>query len=823
MPVFNDEKYLEESISTIINQTINDIELICINDGSTDNSLNILNQLKKKHDFIKIYSQYNQGSGKARNLGIKKAKGEYIAFLDSDDRFVDKDALEKMYNAAVKHNADMVSANLKGITVKNELVNNNDGVERFTEEKIISGSEYGIPYAFYKNIFKRSFINEHQFKFPDLKRGQDPVFLSEIISKVDKIPVLPIDLYGFRYAPTGGLSKINTFEKKWDYVKHFRETFEILRQANFDDILEDYKEKLFLYINHAQNSSDEVIYTIVHEIFRNDLSILRDCEKYFKLDLKSEEKLVEKYINTSILPTENIYDLKIEINQLNSDNKLLLRKNELLAEEVNVLSNKVKINDKLKMNNTRLLNENKHFLDVNKNLRNKINQLYELNGLLINGKNTSNGIVELSKIQLKNFSEEYGLLVDEIHENELFLNNFLSNNLKQLDHKQSVNESQLDALKNELKEFDFYSSKSKLRQVNIAYVLYGFPTLSETFILNELKWLRRNNFNVKVFSFGNPAKPVELDFDIETYRFDGKGDPLDNLEKLLIEHEIDLIHTHFVYPTGTRYTFPISKKLKIPFTLFAHAFDIFIKKNDEINNIKEMSNSEYCKAVFTLSEYHKNYLMERGVPEEKIVITRQATKYDIIPLQPRDRKIKNIVSISRFVEKKGLDILIEVANLLKDEDYKFSIYGFGPLEKDLKKQISKLKLDNIAVEGSLNGSKEVKAVMDKTDLLISPCKIAKNGDRDGIPTVLFESMGYGVPVLTTSVAAIPEVIEDNKNGFIVEQDNPEALANKIKFISTISNEELFEIRKNAQEDVQNISSIKQTMSNVLGVWSEVNF
>ena len=71
MPVFNDEKYLEESINTVINQTLKDIELICVNDGSTDDSIDILCNLKKKHDFIKIYSQYNQGSGKARNNGIE--------------------------------------------------------------------------------------------------------------------------------------------------------------------------------------------------------------------------------------------------------------------------------------------------------------------------------------------------------------------------------------------------------------------------------------------------------------------------------------------------------------------------------------------------------------------------------------------------------------------------------------------------------------------------------------------------------------------------------------------------------------------------------
>ena len=83
---------------------------------------------------------------------------------------------------------------------------------------------------------------------------------------------------------------------------------------------------------------------------------------------------------------------------------------------------------------------------------------------------------------------------------------------------------------------------------------------------------------------------------------------------------------------------------------------------------------------------------------------------------------------------------------------------------------------------------------------------------DGIPTIIFESMAYGLPVLTTNVSAIPEVIIDNENGFLIESDNTQALANKIKEISSLSGEELFNIRKKAQEDVKDISSVEKTMS-----------
>ena len=970
MPVYNDEEYLEESISTIVNQSLKDVELICVNDGSTDRSLEILEELQEKYGFIRIISQKNQGSGKARNAGMDLAEGEYVAFLDSDDRFIDSNALELMYDAAVLHDADMVSANLKGITVKNELVNNDDGVERFVKEDVIKGSDYGIPYAFYKNIFKTSFIKEHNFKFPDLKRGQDPVFLSEIITKVDKIPTLPIDLYGFRYAPTGGLSKINTFEKKWDYIKHFRETFDILRAAGFNDIFEEYKKKLFLYINHAQNSSDKVIFNIVHNIFLNDPDILAECDEYFNIESYESvsKKIVSSRVNNNVSNTiisnlnsqitdlqkhyedKNLFEIinktdeliskynfcRIDVknmgNETNSltvlnsndpnlhmdtprwfsdskgigsvfessngnlslnllcdgDGQLVVKfrgvdykdhnnsrlpifveyeyikvngvtiaKNILLShdklrkqffdvkdgEEINIsvkwkrvtpnnyldkddkidsliysnnilfddnvnLTEKLNIIDSFKANEEIILNKNKDLSNEINDLHAEIVSLENSNENLVKSEYESGFKLDFYKKGYDFYKNKYKKLAEDNYESNLLFNRVFNNQFNELHNRFEASKEDISLI-----------GRYELQSYNIAYVLYGFPTLSETFILNELRWLKDNNFNVKVFSYMDPAKPVDLDFDIETYRFDTDDNLAQNLENLLIEHNIDLIHTHFVYPTATKFTFPIAKKLNIPFTVFAHAFDIFIRENDKRNNISEIANSDLCKAIFTLSNYHKNYLMKRDVPESKIVLTRQATEYNIQPLRKKDNQIKKIVSISRFVEKKGLDTLIETAKLLKDEDYEFSIYGFGDLETDLQKQIDDYGLKNISIKGSLPNSEEVKKVLMDSDLLVSPCRIAKNGDRDGVPTVIFEAMGYGIPILTTNVSAIPEFVHDGENGFITIPDNPSLLADKIKEVSSLSSEKLFEIRKNAQNDVQNISSIDTTLSNLLNTWS----
>lgn len=360
---------------------------------------------------------------------------------------------------------------------------------------------------------------------------------------------------------------------------------------------------------------------------------------------------------------------------------------------------------------------------------------------------------------------------------------------------------------------------NSLHDLNIAYVLKGFPTLSQTFVLNELRYLVENNYNVVVFCYMDPADWVDLDFDLEVIRFDESGDPMANLEKLLLDYRIDIMHTHFVYPPCTEYTFPVGDKLGIPFTVFAHAVDIFKYDVDEINRIDEISDSPFCKGILTLSNYHKNHLSERGVNEDKIYITRQATDYEIEDLKFKGGDVKNIVSISRFVEKKGIDVLIDAAKILEDEDFEFSIYGFGGLEKAYQKQIDELELDNISIKGRLDGPQEVKKVFDHADILASPCRIAENGDRDGIPTVIFEAMAYGVCVLTTDVSAIPEVIDDNRTGFIVPPDNSELFAEKIREIAALSPEERFEITKQAQIDVQKISSVENTMNTLFNVWN----
>lgn len=138
MPVFNTEQYVNEALISIVNQTLKDIEIIVINDGSTDNSLHIVTEIAKKDNRIQVYSQKNQGQSVARNTGISKAKGDYIYFMDSDD-LLDLDALECCYNKCEAENLDFVFFDADIICENKELSLALDYHRPQIEEKVYDG------------------------------------------------------------------------------------------------------------------------------------------------------------------------------------------------------------------------------------------------------------------------------------------------------------------------------------------------------------------------------------------------------------------------------------------------------------------------------------------------------------------------------------------------------------------------------------------------------------------------------------------------------------------------------------------------------------
>lgn len=336
MPVYNVSNYLANAINSIKNQSFNDLEIICINDGSSDNSLEILNILKKENKNIKVINQKNSGPGIARNTGIANAKGEYIAFLDSDDIFLDKNALEKLYATAKKNDADVVCGNLRWINQDYSLDEYYDYINTkyaYAErEEIIKSEDYGIPFAFYKNIFRRDFLEQHNIRFPDIRAGEDPVFMTKVLTNTDKCHMVPVDLYGYNHSIGGGVNeKINSYEKKYAYITHFKQIFDIFKENNYDSALSLYKNEFVMYyLIYSDNMRDEDVKNIIRDSFSNfDDYFKNDDFGYFIMDylvnnnLQSnsvdEYELIKKCLFEEVLIKDNF----IGIDELKTYAKLM--------------------------------------------------------------------------------------------------------------------------------------------------------------------------------------------------------------------------------------------------------------------------------------------------------------------------------------------------------------------------------------------------------------------------------------------------------------------------------------------------------------------
>ena len=112
IPIYNGERYLEQCIRSVLCQTLKELEILCVDDGSTDHSSKIIKRLQDEDRRIRLFQQENQGAGMARNLAMKSAQGKYLAFLDADDYYMDKDSLELMYDAC-EANALFACASLR--------------------------------------------------------------------------------------------------------------------------------------------------------------------------------------------------------------------------------------------------------------------------------------------------------------------------------------------------------------------------------------------------------------------------------------------------------------------------------------------------------------------------------------------------------------------------------------------------------------------------------------------------------------------------------------------------------------------------------------
>ena len=254
IPIYNTEKYLRKCLDSVCNQTLSDIEIICVNDCSTDNSLEILEEYASKDNRIKLIDfKENKGAAVARNAGIDEAKGEYIGFVDSDD-FIDLDFYEKLYNKAVKSGADCVKSNMVL-----ENLNNNIAIKEYHNLIDVQKNKLTLNHI-PTTLIKKTFLRNNNITFPEsLKSSEDCVFEVMIGVNANHIDIVDNTFYHYIF---NNQSLNNTEVYSIEKIKNLLLSFEIIVDyANSHKLSEiDYKNLIInrynILINTAFDKSE---------------------------------------------------------------------------------------------------------------------------------------------------------------------------------------------------------------------------------------------------------------------------------------------------------------------------------------------------------------------------------------------------------------------------------------------------------------------------------------------------------------------------------------------------------------------------------------
>jgi glycosyltransferase involved in cell wall biosynthesis len=361
----------------------------------------------------------------------------------------------------------------------------------------------------------------------------------------------------------------------------------------------------------------------------------------------------------------------------------------------------------------------------------------------------------------------------------------------------------------------------------VGYVVSTWPRLSQTFVLREILALERLGVLVRIFSAKDPGgEPIHGDVARVlagvTYlslrghwkqalranlrlarhrpgrymstllaalryrrwsivrRFFQAG----YLADLLRRQPVDHLHAHFA--TAPALVSMFAHQLTgIPYTFTAHARDIYVDTQPELLRA-EMARAE---AVVTVSEYNREYLSRQLGPTANgkvrcIPCGLDLRQFPFERSRPAHAGPPVILSVCRLIEKKGLDDLIAAAEILRRRGrcFRVEIIGAGPLKPTLEADVMRRGLEDVVTFFGALPQEEVRQAYQRATVFTLPCIVTSEGDRDGIPTVLLEAMASGVPVVSTAVSGIPELIDSGHDGLLVAPHDPRMLADALGLI-----------------------------------------
>ncbi len=324
IPVYNVEEYLRECLDSIINQTLKDIEIICVDDGSTDKSLDMLNFYADIDRRIIVCSQENQGAGAARNRGLKIAKGKYIAFMDPDDFYPDDFVLDELYAAAQNNNVEIVGGSLIEVLPDSKCRCDyclGDG-RKFFENGLMNYSEYQYDYYYQRFLYSKKLLQNNNIIFPLYRRHQDVLFFVRAMIASKKFFAMNRSTYCYRVN-----HKVVHWNKEIaiDVVSAISEVIKLSKENNLDDLHKRVVRRLF--IQYAESiftfAGLEKIRVLLHQAISD-----------VKWELFSEREFKN---NIAVLKKANDFHKKLFISRNNMDVEALIDKRECQQPKVSVI------------------------------------------------------------------------------------------------------------------------------------------------------------------------------------------------------------------------------------------------------------------------------------------------------------------------------------------------------------------------------------------------------------------------------------------------------------------------------------------------------
>lgn len=246
IPVYNMAKYLSECLNSIVHQSLKEIEIIAVNDGSTDESLFILEKYAHQYDNIKIFTQQNLGAGMARNNGIKLAQGKYLAVIDPDDYYPSSDCLEVLYNTAEEHDVlicgGMIMRNYNG---KKSLWDKK-GIDRYFCNTIVNISDYPEIYGHQRYIYNTDMIKKNNILYLSCRRYEDQYFVLKALVCAQQFYGLNKVVYEYRRGYKHAEYSLKTSR---DILFGIKEVLKVVRENNL----------MLVYENRIKNINKEYI------------------------------------------------------------------------------------------------------------------------------------------------------------------------------------------------------------------------------------------------------------------------------------------------------------------------------------------------------------------------------------------------------------------------------------------------------------------------------------------------------------------------------------------------------------------------------------